>query len=161
MDIQFLAAIRKLSTTVFLDFDNMIKPTIKNRIKRSISTSKSNVFIRSDFTGSRCQFGSYSQVGRALKELVNEAVLVKVGYGVYVKAKISVLSGNPIPSIHLTEIGLQLMKKLGIEADVGYFRRLNRDGKSTQVPMRDVIAVSKPITRKIKWGKKELIYEKL
>jgi len=49
---------------------------------------------------------------------------------------------------------------LGIEADVGYFRRLNRDGKSTQVPMRDVIAVSKPITRKIRWGKKELIYEK-
>jgi hypothetical protein len=69
------------------------------------------------------------------------------------------LSGNPIPSIHLTEVGLQLMKKLGIEADVGYFRILNRDGKSTQVPMRDVIAVSKPITRKIRWGKKELIYE--
>lgn len=159
MDIQFLAAIRKLLTTFFLDFDKMIKPIIKDRIKRSISASKSKVFIRSDFTGRK--FGSYSQVGRALKELVNEAVLVKMGYGVYVKADISVLSGKPIPTIHLTEIGLQLMKKLGIEADVGYFRRLNRDGKSTQVPMRDVIAVSKPVTRKIGWGKKELIYEKL
>ncbi len=137
----------------------MIKPTIKNRIKRRISSSKSKVFIRSDFTGQK--FGSYSQVDRALKELVNEAVLVKMGYGVYVKAEISPLSGKPIPTIFLTEVGLQVMKKLGINADVGHFQRMYRDGKSTQVPMRDVIAISRPVTRKIEWGKKELIYEKL
>lgn len=87
-------------------------------------------------------------------------MILRIGYGVYVKAKISSLSGNPIPTLLLTEIGLQVMKRLGVEADVGYFQRQYRDGKSTQIPMRDVIATRKPVTRKISLGEKELIYEK-
>ena len=130
--------------------------TIKDRLKNRISASKSKVFMRSDFS----KLGAYSQVGRALKALVRETYLVKMGHGVYVKAEKSYYTGNPIPTAFVTEVALEVMKKMGIKADVGYFQRLYRDGKSTQIPMRDVIAVSKKVTRKIMWGKREIIYEK-
>lgn len=133
-----------------------MKLSIKDRISKSIKASKANVFIRSDFN----KFGSYDQVGRALKELIESGDLVKMGYGVYSKAEKSVLSGKPIPIATVTEAGLVVMSKLGIKADVGYFARQYRDGKINQIPMKEVIAVSKPITRKIYFGKRVLEYEK-
>ena len=112
--------------------------------------------MRSDFS----KFGDYDQVGRALKELVESGLLVRMGYGVYAKAEKSILTGNNIPLATITEAGLAVMKKLGIEADVGKWARLNRDRITTQTPMRQVIAVSRPVTRKIYFGKKVLAYEK-
>lgn len=133
-----------------------MKLSIKDRISKSIKASKANVFIRSDFN----KFGSYDQVGRVLKELIDNGDLVKMGYGVYSKAEKSVLSGKPIPVATVTEAGLEVMNKLGIKADVGYFARQYRDGKINQIPMKEVIAVNKPITRKIYFGKIVLEYEK-
>lgn len=133
-----------------------MKLSIKDRINKSIKASKANVFIRADFN----KFGSYDQVGRVLKELIDNGDLVKMGYGVYSKAEKSVLSGKPIPVATITEAGLVVMNKLGIKADVGYFARQYRDGKINQIPMKEIIAVSKPITRKIYFGKRVLEYEK-
>ena len=66
---------------------------IVDRIKRSVANRNADVFVRADFM----PFGSQAQVGRALNELQSEGVLVKLGVGVYAKAKPSVLSGKPIP----------------------------------------------------------------
>lgn len=134
-----------------------MKLSIKDRISKSIKASKANVFIRADFK----KFGGYDQVGRALKEIIADGDLVKMGYGVYSKAEKSVLSGKPIPIATVTEAGLVVMNKLGVKADVSYFARQYRDGKTTQIPMKEVIAVSKPITRKIYYGKRVLEYENL
>ncbi|MDZ4140460.1 MAG: DUF6088 family protein [Methylotenera sp.] len=133
-----------------------MKLFIKDRINKSIKASKANVFIRADFK----KFGGYDQVGRALKEVIEAGNLVKMGYGVYSKTEKSVLSGKPIPVVTITEAGLEVMKKLGVKADVGYFARQYRDGKTIQIPMKEVIAVDKPITRKIYFGKRILGYEK-
>jgi hypothetical protein len=51
------------------------------------------VFLRDDFA----DFGAYDVVGREPRKLVGEGVLVQVGYGLYARAKRSVLSGKPIP----------------------------------------------------------------
>ena len=51
------------------------------------------------------------------------------------------------------------MRKLGVKADVGYFQRLYRNGKTTQIPMLEVIAVGKEITRKISYGSRVLVFE--
>jgi hypothetical protein len=133
-----------------------MRTTTKDRIKRSIKASKSKVFLRADFE----KFGAYDQVGRALKGLIADGVLVKNGYGVYVVAEKSILSGKPIPTIFLTEVGLQVCKKLGIKAELGYFQRKYQSGESTQIPMKDVISIDRPMTRKITWNKRELLYEK-
>jgi len=131
--------------------------SLEDRIKASISRSKSEVFLRKDFE----KFGDYDQVGRALRSLSKNGRLVRVGYGVYAKAKPSVLSGNPIPNASLAEIGLEAMRKLGVKADLGQSAREYRDGKSTQMPMATVLSVGRArVIRKISFGKRALRYER-
>lgn len=67
---------------------------IVDRIKRSVANRNADVFVRADFM----PFGSQAQVGRALTELLSKGALVKLGVGVYAKAKPSVLSAAVIHS---------------------------------------------------------------
>lgn len=66
---------------------------LEGRLRISIAQRTDDVFLRTDFAG----FGSEAQVSRALRHLVEAGVLVKLGVGVYAKAKRSALSGQPIP----------------------------------------------------------------
>jgi Transcriptional regulator, AbiEi antitoxin len=50
-------------------------------------------FLREDFA----DLGAYDVMGRELRKLVRDGALVRVGYGLYARAKRSVLSGIPIP----------------------------------------------------------------
>lgn len=135
----------------------MEKKTIIERISASIRTSPAMVFLRKEFDG----FGHYRQVSRAVKDLVGSGELVRVGYGIYAKARPSVLSGRPVPALSLMEIGFEVMRKLGIVADGGKDARALRDGLSTQVPMLPVINVGKSrIKRKIGFAHRQIIYEK-
>lgn len=131
--------------------------TVKERMSASIRRSKSSAFIRKDFE----KFGEYRQVSRAVKELVDEGIIVRVGYGVYARTRPSTISGKPVPAEPLLNIAVEVMKKLGIKADVSKDARALREGKSTQVPMLPVVNVGKArIRRKISYGSKTIVYEK-
>lgn len=135
----------------------MSKASLEDRIRASIGRSKAEVFLRKDFE----KFGDYDQVGRALRSIAKDGRLVRVGYGVYAKAKPSILTGNPIPNASLVKIGLEAMRKLGVNADVGQAAREYRDSKSTQMPMAAVLSVGKArVVRKIGFGKRSLRYER-
>lgn len=130
--------------------------TTPERIEQRVRRSKRIVFLRSDFAG----LGSYAPVDRALRLMVKKGVLAKVGYGIYVKARPSVLTGNPVPCASLMDIALEVMARLGVEADVGKAMRNHRDGLSTQVPMAVVIDTgSSRIRRRIAIGKRVVLYE--
>jgi hypothetical protein len=135
----------------------MSKMTIEERIERSLMNSKADVFVRGDFD----KFGGYDQVGRALRAVLKKGLLVKAGYGVYVRAMESGLTGNAVPVVPLVEIGLQALSKLGVKADVGCPTRDNREGKVTQMPMAPIVSVgSSRVSRKIGFGNKVLRYER-
>ena len=55
------------------------------------------------------------QVMRALRKLIAKNLIMKVGQGVYVKAKESKLTGKVIPQIDLVEIGKAVAQKLNIK----------------------------------------------
>jgi hypothetical protein len=132
------------------------KITLEERIEMSLRRSASKVFVRKDFD----KFGGYDQVGRALRGVINKGLLIKAGYGVYVKAKPSSLTGKPIPVVPLIEIGLEALTKLGIKPDLGTAAKDYRDGKTTQMPMSTVLNVgSSRISRRIGFGKKLIRYE--
>lgn len=61
----------------------MPKLSLKQQVEQQISRTKQDVFLRADFE----QLGGYDQVGRALRELVTEGKLLKIGYGLYAKAR--------------------------------------------------------------------------
>ena len=135
----------------------MPKFTVEERLEQSLKRSKSNVFVRKDFD----QLGGYDQVGRALREAMRRGIVVKAGYGVYVKARQSSLTGKPVPVISLVEVGLQALAKLGVKADVGRSAREYREGKTSQMPMAAVISIGKArVSRQLGFGNKIIRYEK-
>ena len=65
-----------------------------------IARKRGDVFLRADFD----DLGGYDQVGRALRKLVREGRLMKVGYGIYARARPSLLDGKPTPTKGLREL---------------------------------------------------------
>jgi hypothetical protein len=80
--------------------------------------------------------------GRELRKLAGEGLLVKVGYGLYARAKRSVLSGKPIPSAPLIEMGYQVLRRLGHSPKPSQAALDYIEGRTMQVPASDRIAVS-------------------
>ncbi len=129
-----------------------VRDRIADRIRR---TRKTDVFLRDDFA----DFGAYDVVGRELRKLVGAGMLVQVGYGLYARAKRSVLSGKPIPVAPLIGIGYQALRRLGYspkpsQAALDYIER-----RTMQVPAGDRIAVpGARVRRKIAFGPRVIEY---
>lgn len=85
--------------------------TTFSKVKTRIDHSKQYVFVRADFNN----IAGYNQVGLALKKLVDAEYLLRIGYGLYTKAKINRITGKPIPSHPAGADGviLEAIKKLG------------------------------------------------
>jgi hypothetical protein len=130
---------------------------IADRIKRSVSNRNADVFVFNDFDS----FGSASQVGRALSGLTADGTLVKLGKGVYARAKASVLSGKPIPVKPLEVLAPQILQKYGVKLKEARLTNAYNSGRSTQVPTGIVLNTGKRrITRKIGFNGKLVQYER-
>lgn len=79
---------------------------LETRIKMSIFRKKSEVVLRSEFS----TIGSAAQVTRALRNLVSVGFIVRIGVGIYAKAKISVISKKPIPVCPVSVLARKLCK---------------------------------------------------
>lgn len=146
------------NTTLMSYFCRLImsKMTIEERVEMSLRRSKAKVFLRKEFD----KFGGYDQVGRVLRGVINKGLLIKAGYGVYVKAKKSTLTGKPVPMVPLIEIGLDVLTKLGVKPELGTSAKEYMDGKTTQMPMAAVLNVGNSrVSRKIGFGSKSIRYE--
>ncbi len=130
--------------------------TIRNRIAERIRrTRKTDVFLRQDFA----DLGAYDVIGRELRKLVRDGALVQVGYGLYARAKRSVLSGKPIPVTPLIDIGYQALRRLGYSPTPSKAALDYIEGRTTQVPAGDRIAVpGARVKRKITFGPRVIEY---
>ena len=135
----------------------MAQTTVKARVIAKIKRSTSSVFLRKEFD----KLGDYRQVSRAVNEVAASGMLVRVGFGLYARARPSTLDGKPVPTTPLLNIGLEVMQKIGVRADVGKDAKDLREGRSTQVPMLPIINVGRSrVSRKIAVGKRQVVYEK-
>lgn len=120
-----------------------------------IESIQSPVLLRKDFS----DLGSYDWVGRNLNKLIQKDKLVRIGYGLYAKAKRSALTGEIVPIVPLPTLGKEALKRLGFEtfpteAEVKY-----EEGSSTQVPTGRSIGVKDRISRKIGFGDAYISFE--
>ena len=130
---------------------------ITDRIRRSVRGRTDLVFRPSDFLA----FGSEASLKRALKELTSAGVLVRLGVGIYAKAKPSVISGKPIPVQPLEVLGPQVLIKLGVYPRQSLQTAEYNAGRTTQVPTGIIVNVGKQrISRKIGFNGKFLQYER-
>lgn len=126
-----------------------------DRIRRSVANRDDSVFVRSEFE----RFGSPAQVGRSLEQLTRDGALIRLGRGVYAKAKSSVLSGKPIPASPLEVLAPEALKKLGITVTASRLTQDYNSGASSQLPPGIVLDTGKRrIARKLGFNGKEVRY---
>ena len=119
-------------------------------------------FLRSEFDG--CG-ETRSGVDKAIRGMVQDGELLRVGYGAYVRARrmISPVTKEPmIGTIVVPEVwAWQTLRKLGVDPQPNSALRDYNEGRSTQIPVWLAFDVGRSrIRRKIRLGKRELIYER-
>ena len=132
------------------------KNTLEGKITYRVKRSAESVFVRKDFA----DLGSYHQVGRILRQLVNKGLLIRIGYGLYARAKQSVLSGKIVPVTPLPDLAEMALEKLGVKVMPTKAQKLYNSGRPTQVPTGRVIGVQGRISRKIGYNTIYVSYEK-
>lgn len=133
----------------------MALKSLKSRVKYRISRSSGAVVVPGDFK----DLSGRDQVGRALRELVDEQILVKFGRGLYAKTKRSSLTNKVIPVKPLPELAKEALRKLQVEIVVADDQSRQDSGRSTQVPTGRVIAVKGRVCRKMTYDGKSIKYQ--
>ena len=124
----------------------MSRSSLKEKVSQLVRRSRRNVFLRSDFEKVS---QDYDQVGRALRELVKENQLIKLGYGLYSKAAINRYNGeSSIAAMGgFNQVAHEAIKRLNVKfTTVTIDRNL---GFSIHVPMNAVICTKQRFSRKI------------
>ena len=117
------------------------KKTLREKIEgRMARRNHDSVFLTREFT----KLGGEDQVLRALRGLVRDGHLVRLGYGVYGRAVASLLSGRPMLYSPGGFIGAarQALDKLGVEWEPTESQRAYNEGRSTQVPVNPVVSAA-------------------
>ena len=124
--------------------------SIKVRIQERLSRSKRYVFMRADFE----DIAGYDQVGRVLRDLVKGGELLKVGYGVYTKARKNPMTGRLMPACPggSDAVILEALERLGIGYSFGGSSAKYLSGESTQIPAYTQIETPYRFKRRLSVG---------
>jgi hypothetical protein len=134
-----------------------MKPeNLEDRLVKRIARKRVDVFLRADFR----DLGGYDQVGRGLRQLVREGRLMKIGYGLYTRARPSLLDGKPTPVKGLRALAAEALGRIGIETAPTRLEQAYNTGRTTQVPTGRVVAVRGRVRRKISYNGVPLSFER-
>jgi hypothetical protein len=130
---------------------------LEERMKRAIARRQDDVFVRAEFA----DMGSEAQVSRALRGLLARGFIVKLGVGIYAKAKKSVLSGNAIPVKPIDVLAPVALRKLGVDVYPSRAAQAYSSGATTQIPAGNVLNIgNQRIVRRLGFGNQTIVYEK-
>lgn len=133
--------------------------TLREKIEARIARKKGDdVFLTREFT----DLGGEDQVLRALRSLMREGRLVRLGYGVYGRAFTSRLSDKPVlrSSNGFISAARQALDKLGVAWEPTEAERAYNEGRSTQIPVNPVVRVKGRFSRRLRYGNAELTLER-
>lgn len=132
------------------------RKTLRAKIEDRIAKKKDNsVFLTREFAG----LGGETQVLRALRDLVRDGKLVRLGYGVYGRAIISRLSGEPLlysPG-GFRSASREALTKLGVKWEPTESERAYNEGRSTQISFNPVLRVKGRFSRRLRDKDLELV----
>jgi hypothetical protein len=134
------------------------RKTLRARIETRIARKRDDVFLPREFA----DLGGEDQVLRALRGLVRDGRLVRLGYGVYVRAVTSELSGKPLlysPNGFAGAVR-EALNKLGVNWEPTEAERAYNEARSTQVPVNPVVRVKGRFSRQLRYQGTELVLER-
>lgn len=121
--------------------------SLKRQIEDKISRCwKRQVFARKDFM----PMGDYDQVGRALLTLAREGKLIRIGYGLYAKARINRITGQPMLASDggFEQVAKEALNLLEVEWQPSSTEQDYNNG-STQIPINAQVFINGRFSRKI------------
>jgi hypothetical protein len=129
-----------------------LRDKFENRIARKAGD---DVFLTREFV----DLSGEDQVLRALRGLVRDGRLVRLGYGVYARAIVSRLSGESLLYSRngLSGAARQAFDKLGVEWEPTESERAYNEGRSTQIPVNPVLRVKGRFSRRLRDKDRELV----
>lgn len=132
--------------------------TLRGKVEARIAERRDDAFLPREFR----DLGGEDQVLRVLREMVRDGCLVRLGYGVYGRAEISPLSGEPMLAARDGFIGAarQALDKLGVKWEPTEFQRAYNEGRSTQVPVNPAVRVKGRFVRRLRYQDAELRLER-
>ena len=134
------------------------KKSLILKIYKKVQRSADTAFVLADFY-------TYStdndQILRALRKLVADKVLIRIGKGAYAKAKLSTLTNEYVPDGGIIKAGRQALQKLGVKIFPTQAEKNYNSGISTQVPTGRVVGVNKRVSRVISFKGEKLFYERI
>ena len=132
--------------------------TLRERVGDRIARRRDDVFLTREFR----DLGGEDEVLRALRGLVRDGALVRLGYGVYGRAETSQLSGRPMPAARggFIDAARQALDKLGVAWEPTEFQRAYNEGRSTQVPVNPAVRVKGRFSRQLRYQDTELRLER-
>lgn len=134
------------------------RKTLRERIEGRIARKGDDVFLPREFA----DLAGKDQVLRAFRQLVKDGQLVRLGYGVYVRAIPSRLSGRPMLYSPDGFVGAarQALNKLGVKWEPTGVERAYNEGRSTQIPANPAVRIKGRFSRKLRYQGTELIVER-
>jgi hypothetical protein len=149
------------SSVGFLRYEDLTVPrrrTLRERIGQRIARRRDDVFLTREFR----DLGGEDQVLRALRGMVRDGQLVRLGYGVYGRAETSRLSGKPMLAARggFIDAARQALDKLGVAWELTEFQRAYNEGRSTQVPINPAVRVKGRFVRRLRYQDTELRLER-
>jgi hypothetical protein len=131
----------------------MREPSLKIRVATKLKRSRKVVFLREDFE----KLGGYDQVGRALRELVADGRLKKIGYGLYAKARPNRFANETMLDARggFNEVAKSALNRLKVKWTDSEAIDAYASG-STQIPANAEVTVFGRFSRKISDGKVQL-----
>ena len=133
------------------------KNTLRSKIQARIKRSKEATFVPSDFF----DLSSRDQVLRVLRALIQDKLILRVGQGVYTRAKISTITNKCVPEQNLRSIAVTALRKSGVIILPTNYEQKYNQGKITQVPTGLVIGVNKRVNKRIGFNGRFVKYEKI
>ncbi len=128
--------------------------TIAERVEARIKRSRRDVFVRDDFS----DIAGYDQIGRALRELCKKELLMKIGYGIYTKARKNRINNRLMPAASggPDSILLETLQRLNVPYELSGLTAAYAAGKTTQIPASMEVRVKKRFSRKLVIGSTKL-----
>jgi hypothetical protein len=136
-----------------------IRPTLQEQIETRIAAKGDTVFLTREFT----DLSGERQVLRALRKLVDDGKLVRLGYGLYGRAEISPLTQKPMLAARNGFVGAsrEALTKLGVAWEPTEWETAYNQGRSTQVPVNAVVRLKRGrFSRRITYRNSALVLER-
>jgi hypothetical protein len=133
---------------------------MKDTLITLIRNHESSVFFYKEFAELIQMNSRNKKLRNIINQLLNENILIRIGHGLYARAKISQISGRCIPEKPLPELARETLHKLNKQTFPSSAEQAYNQGISTQVPTGRVIGVKGCcISRKIGFNGSYVVFE--